>query len=435
MSQYSDSDFDLQLGVAENLWLPISDLDLSNLETVDLTRSTVRLVYKTDSGAKRLLVRLVPTTATDPEGRTSLLVSPTVPTDLGRLIDKQESSFPLSLIYDLTINAWLDPGHTIRDPNKDYRLKATRSGRAVLPESQQDIEQCPILLKPITATALGLGLRVDRRLSSEVLATHDLTIKLFKDNDQIAFDAIGGPLNSLIVRDNHYYRFSLAVPQVINQLDLESARLVPYTISLELFPSGGLGVTRSVLGTTGIWVITPSIAAAITELRMSLQKSRLQHVIKALDYSDADMLYYLQQGLSLFNAFPPTITAFTGLNMQGAIRTNWIYASQTYALMAQFMAENDLNFELSGQQVSLSIDRKSGIESQLGRLQEQLTNVLRPFKQLLAKSGVIGGDGNTTGVSSGRSQGNIMVGNHALLNSAFWSPVNQQQRLRRMLGY
>jgi hypothetical protein len=431
---YSESDFDLPLGSAENLWLPLSDLDLSNLETVDLTRSVAKLVYQTDSGAKRLLVRLVPSVATDPEGKTSLLVSPTIPTELGKLIDRQESYFPVSLVYDLTINSWHDSGHTVRAPEKDYRLKVTRAGRVVLPEDQHDIESCPILLKPITATNLGVGLRIDRKLSSDLLATSGLRIRLFKDNDTLAIDTIAGPLNSMVVRDSHYYRFNLPATQTIQQLDLEAARLVPYTLTLELI-DGPTSALRSVLGTTGIWVITPSIAQAITELRSSIQKSRLQYVIKALDYSDADLLYYLQQGLSMFNAFPPTITSFNGLNMQGAIRTNWIYASQIYALMAQFMAENDMNFELSGQQVSLTIDRKSGIESQLGRLQEQLTTVLRPFKQLLVKSGVIGGDGSSTGVSGGRSQGTLTVGNHALLNPAFWSPTNQQQRLRRMLGY
>lgn len=426
---YSAPDFELAIGATENVWLPLDDLDLTDYQSIDLTQSLIKIVYKTESGAKRLLVKAVPSFATGPTGQNCLQATITVPSNIGRLIDETGNELIISCIFDLYVSAYKDIGQTIPDPTKNSRIKVQKAVRVFRPESERDIEYAPILVVPITQTAISLFIRHDRVIYKNRFDTSSLDIKLYSDNDLVVQETVAGPLSSIVERDGKYYRWTLSSPDVIAALSQLPPRLVPYQIMLDL-----TGTAPISMGTTGIWVITPSIYAALTELRMALQKSRLQNVIRALDYTDNDLLFYLQQGLALFNSFPPAITSFTGLNMQNAIRTHWIYASQIYAMMAQYMAENDLNFDLSGQQVSLNIDRKSGIDSTLSRLQDMLNSNLRPFKQLLVKSGVTGGDGNSSGQSSGRSIGTVSVGNHPLLNPAYWSPANTTQRIRRIYG-
>lgn len=426
---YSAPDFELSVGATENVWLPLDDLDLTDYQSIDLTQSIVKIVYKTESGAKRLLAKAVPSFATGPTGQNCLQATITVPASLSRLIDETGNELVVNCIFDIYVSGYRDIGQTIRDTSKDSRIKVPKAVRILRPESERDVEYAPILVVPITQSALSLFIRHDRVIYKSRFDNSDLDVKLYSDNDLVIQETVDGPLSSIVERDGKYYRWTLSTPSIISALSGLSPRLSPYQIMLDLVGAQPINV-----GSTGIWVITPSIAAALTELRMALQKSRLQNVIRALDYTDNDLLFYLQQGLALFNSFPPAITSFTGLNMQNAIRSHWLYASQVYAMMAQYMAENDLNFDLSGQQVSLNIDRKSGIDSTLSRLQEMLNSNLRPFKQLLVKSGVTGGDGNSSGQSSGRSIGTISVGNHPLLNPAYWSPANTSLRIRRIYG-
>lgn len=115
---------------------------------------------------------------------------------------------------------------------------------------------------------------------------------------------------------------------------------------------------------------------------------------------------YLNRGLSLFNAVEQ-ITAFTGVNMTGYMQEAWLICSAYYALAAQLQAEGALAFDFSGQTVSLNIDRTPSIESALGRVENQIENVVKPLKKRLYQAGITGGDGSngTSPLNSSRSRG------------------------------
>lgn len=146
-----------------------------------------------------------------------------------------------------------------------------------------------------------------------------------------------------------------------------------------------------------LFVVTPSVIKATLAVEDFINKARLANIIPELDYRQSDLLLYLERGLNMFNSLPPLITGFTGLNMKGTLHDCWLICASYYALMAQLQAEGALAFDFSGQSVTLNVDRTPTIESTLGRLEQQIEQMVKPFKKLLVKSGVTAGDGSITG--------------------------------------
>jgi len=158
--------------------------------------------------------------------------------------------------------------------------------------------------------------------------------------------------------------------------------------------------------TYNVWPSNSSILSAAKQLEDFINKAHLKNVIPELDYTQGDLLMYLNRGLSLFNALEQ-ITAFTGVNMTGYMQEAWLICAAYYALAAQLQAEGALAFDFSGQTVSLNIDRTPSIESALGRIENQIENVVRPLKKRLVQAGVTGGDGSngTQPLNGARSKG------------------------------
>lgn len=174
------------------------------------------------------------------------------------------------------------------------------------------------------------------------------------------------------------------------------AKLEPIMLLVDHMKEGMLVPTTM---TFKVWPITPQILVAASQLEDYINKARIQNVIPELDYTQTDLIQYLNRGLALFNSFPPHTTNFTGTNMQGIIMDAWLQCSAYYALGAQLQAEGALAFDFSGQSVSLNVDRTPAIESALGRVESALDQNVKPLKKLLAKAGVLDGDGSQGGQS------------------------------------
>lgn len=165
--------------------------------------------------------------------------------------------------------------------------------------------------------------------------------------------------------------------------------------------------------THNLWVITPQVTTAANLLEQYINKAKLENVIPALEYTYGDLVMYLSRGLNLLNTFPPIITNFTGMNMQGHVLDAWLTCSAYYALGAQLQAEGALAFDFSGQSVNLNIDRTPTIEGALGRIEQHMDQHIRPYKKMLAKAGMVQGDGSigSQHISYGDSFGIVMVTN------------------------
>ncbi|MNQ34128.1 hypothetical protein D3C85_475790 [compost metagenome] len=190
------------------------------------------------------------------------------------------------------------------------------------------------------------------------------------------------------------------------------AKLEPLMLIVEHTKRDAFTATQYMFKT---WVITPQILVAAASLEQYINKARLSNVIPELEYTQADLIEYLARGLNLFNSFPPQITAFTGTNMQGPILDGWLQCSAYYALAAQLQAEGALAFDFSGQSVSLNVDRTPSIESALGRVESALNDHVKPAKKLLARYGVISGDGSQGGKFM---DGSSQIGALSLINAA-----------------
>lgn len=172
------------------------------------------------------------------------------------------------------------------------------------------------------------------------------------------------------------------------------SKLEPILVLVEHVRKGAFSPTQY---SYKAWAITPQMLVGLNSLEQYINKARLSNVIPELEYTQSDLLEYLARGLNLFNSFPPTLTAFNGRNMQGIIFDGWLQCSAYYALSAQLQAEGAMAFDFSGQEVSLNVDRTPAIESALGRVESALNEHVKPMKKLLARAGVISGDGSQGG--------------------------------------
>lgn len=166
--------------------------------------------------------------------------------------------------------------------------------------------------------------------------------------------------------------------------------------------------------------VTPAVMNAARQVEQLLHKSRIEQTIASLKYTDADLMLYLQRGLAMFNAYPPALTNFTGLNMQGAIQHGWVVCTMVFALGAQVLAEGEMSFDFQGQSVQLNVDRTPQLETAIGRWEAALETQVRPLKQLLAKDGITGGDGDVSNGALGRGNAIALgvVGDHHMINFA-----------------
>lgn len=194
------------------------------------------------------------------------------------------------------------------------------------------------------------------------------------------------------------------------------------TLNLGGFPDPNLNgmilfVTYKKVGQTAaryeykVWHVTPQIILAAGLLEDWINKAKIDNVIPELDYTQSDLVMYLQRGLALFNSYGPQITNFNGTNMQGPLLDGWLVMASYYALGAQLQAEGALAFDFSGQTVNLNIDRTPSIEAALGRIESQMENTVKPLKKLLAKSGTTSGSGAVggTGLNNSRGLGSLQI--------------------------
>lgn len=189
--------------------------------------------------------------------------------------------------------------------------------------------------------------------------------------------------------ERHIGKTVATIPAVVGPPKMEPLMLmVDYT-------KAGMVVPTTL--TYKVWPITPQVLVASSQLEDFINKARIQNIIPELDYTQPDLIQYLHRGLALFNSFPPHTTNFNGNNMQGIILDAWLQCSAYYALGSQLQAEGALAFDFSGQSVSLNVDRTPAIESALGRVETAMDQNVKPLKKLLAKAGVLDGDGSQGG--------------------------------------
>jgi hypothetical protein len=134
--------------------------------------------------------------------------------------------------------------------------------------------------------------------------------------------------------------------RVVLPLSVPQAALTSYLLTI---------TTGDRILTHKVWAITPQILKGMHTLEEFLNKARIEDTIPELQYTQADLLNYLERGLNLFNMLGKATTTFTGTNMVGHLFNAWITCSARCAVEAQLIAEQALAFSFSGQSVSLEV--------------------------------------------------------------------------------
>ena len=181
-------------------------------------------------------------------------------------------------------------------------------------------------------------------------------------------------------------RTNFTIPLVV-----PAASLQAYLVRVDIMPAG-IGNRRTF--TYKLWAVTPQIMMGMSFLEDFLNKAKIENTIPELQYTDGDLINYLQRGLNLFNMAGGQPTGFTGTNMQGVLFDAWVTCASYYALGAQLMAEGALAFDFSGQGISLNVDRTPQLDSALGRIESTIDSRILPLKKNLNQQGIIRGDGS-----------------------------------------
>ncbi len=153
-----------------------------------------------------------------------------------------------------------------------------------------------------------------------------------------------------------------------------------------------------------MWIINPSIASAIQDLKAKVNKSRTTL------YGHPDLLFppetlmtWLRRGADGFNAYKGIFTSFTMVNALGPIREWWLTFAEMYALESQYLAEGEKAFDFAGAAISLTVDQTQYLETLRGVLQGRIDNEMQGIKTNLTIKGNTSGDGSAdpTSLQSG----------------------------------
>ena len=213
---------------------------------------------------------------------------------------------------------------------------------------------------------------------------HTGIVRIYKDNDRF--------LPDLALEDAAAASLEIGVDRTACYINLPQDGFPPTLSSYMVRVVVRMG-GRPVTYTYKLWSLTPQMLKAMTALEDFVNKARVENIIPQLEYTAGDLVGYLERGLYIFNRLV-SITAFTGINMQGTLFDAWLVCAEYYAISAQLIAEGQLQFDFSGQGVSLNVDRTPQLEAALGRIEADMDNRIIPFKKELVKQGNTGGDGS-----------------------------------------
>ena len=145
-----------------------------------------------------------------------------------------------------------------------------------------------------------------------------------------------------------------------------------------------------------VYLTTMRVILAMNDLRRMIDKARNADINTNLQYSDIDLIHYLQQGMQRLNAYSPQLTNWNFYTLPQQFQIPLTYAAAYEALNAQVLAESVSAFDFNGQSVSLSVDRSPALDSALERMDAYLQNNVPKAKKVWARSG--GGTGISAGV-------------------------------------
>jgi hypothetical protein len=119
-----------------------------------------------------------------------------------------------------------------------------------------------------------------------------------------------------------------------------------------------------------IRVLPHMLLQYIADLRVLIDRIQKRlHWVQA--YQDSHLVNFLMHGLDLVNNHSP-FTAWSYTTVPGPVISYWILYSGWYALQSQYLVNAELDFNYSGQEVTLDMDVASKLDTAIGRMMDYL---------------------------------------------------------------
>ena len=157
--------------------------------------------------------------------------------------------------------------------------------------------------------------------------------------------------------------------------------------------------------TQRIFYITPVVITAIDQLRYHVDRLDQDYHVDELKLTEEDYIQILLRGRDKFNLAAPQVTNISMIRATGPIYAAWFECSRIEALRTRFLDEGSLNFNLGGASVTLDRDITAILEAEISRSEATLQSDLDALKGRMKKKAVLVGDGDDSGLWSGKIQG------------------------------
>lgn len=210
-----------------------------------------------------------------------------------------------------------------------------------------------------------------------------VTLQVYQNNE-----AVGGLVQGIAplkTADGWIYQTTLTGMPLVAQME-------PYTL---IWSGKNQNNPYTERQTGRLFLVNPTTLMATDDMRLLINRSRTSVS------NDQDILFtvplllsYLRRGRDAFNGAYGVPTNFSMLDARGPIREFWLKFSEVMALRGQYLAEGEKVFNFQGTQIQLDVDRTQYYDSLANTLQQLLDNEAKPFKTMLIKRGILGGDGN-----------------------------------------
>jgi len=276
------------------------------------------------------------------------------------------------------------------DINSKYQLRYTLILNSQSLDNQQQFYSYEnVTVVGLTTVPLGTQDQVElqgttAQMSIVIDKLYDTVIvNIFQDNTLIGstpvtqFTRVGG---------GYYYSASFDTSTL-------PASLESYTVVWQYSNSVEPALVYS--ESANLWVITPTVLGAITDIKAKINKARTTlYGQPDLLFPPATILLWLRRARDNFNGGPGGFTNFTMLNAKSGVREYWLMYAEVLAIESQYMAEGEKAFNFSGAAISLDVDRTGYLDNAASKIQSRLDNEIKPFKQNLIIKGQTSGDGS-----------------------------------------
>jgi len=249
---------------------------------------------------------------------------------------------------------------------------------------------------------------IDSIAIDSALSITRLQIRLLTESGSVVFDSgvlTGGSIPTpTIAQEFKVYTYQSS--SVIETMTADLAGFKPYIIEWA-YTAGGV-VDRDY---HFMYVVTPRVLVLSNSLRRFIDKARSKHPNPSLQYTEVDLIEYLNQGVSLINLSKPTLTDWSINACPPVLHMGLIQAGAYCALSAQYIAEGQAAFSFNGQAISLEVDRTQFIDGALGRIMQFIETQIPTAKRMWLRSGgKTGNPGGILGINIGPSLGWVSRG-------------------------